>query len=107
MDRLRAKSLKLTGYLETLIRAELADDVTIFTPSDPAQRGCQLSICFTKCNDLEAVNKQLKAKGVIVDTRKPNVMRVAPAPLYNSFEDVWRFVHLLKETLRGLDVKKQ
>jgi len=106
MDRLRAKSLKLTGYLETLLLTELSDDVTIFTPSDPAQRGCQLSICFTKFSDIEAINKQLKAKGVIVDTRKPNVMRVAPAPLYNSFEDVWRFVHLLKETLRGLNNKQ-
>lgn len=106
MEQLRAKSVKLTGYLETLLRSELADDVTIFTPSDPAQRGCQLSICFTKCSDVESINKRLKTKGVIVDTRKPNVMRVAPAPLYNSFEDVWRFVHLLKETLRGLDTKQ-
>ena len=102
MDRLRAKSLLLTAYLEHLLGADIGpDDVRIFTPSDPAQRGCQLSVTFLR-HDVEAVNKALLAAGVICDVRKPDVMRVAPAPLYNSFTDVFRFVQLLKAALCAL-----
>ena len=72
----------------------------IFTPSNPEERGCQLSISFR--HDVEVVNKHLAAEGVICDVRKPDVMRVAPAPLYNSFTDVYRFVHILKDILEKM-----
>lgn len=72
------------------------------TPS-PAERGCQLSLRFVHVDQVEKVNSLLKEKGIICDVRKPNIMRVAPAPLYNSFSDVFKFVTTLKEIL-GLDL---
>ena len=99
MSALRAKSLLLTGLLEHLLLTEVPEgEVTIFTPSDPAQRGCQLSLSFRQ--DLDAVFSKLQAAGVVCDVRKPNVMRVAPAPLYNSAQDVFDFVQLLKGALK-------
>jgi kynureninase len=100
MEKLRAKSLLLTAYLEHLIIGELGGKVKIFTPANPEERGCQLSLSFQ--HDVEIVNKSLAAAGVICDVRKPDVMRVAPAPLYNSFGDVYRFVHILKGILDKL-----
>jgi len=98
MSRLRAKSLLLTGLLEHLLLSEIPNgEVTIFTPSDPAQRGCQLSLTFRQ--DLDVVFKALQAAGVVCDVRKPNVMRVAPCPLYNSARDVFDFVNILKNAL--------
>ncbi|MBL7964480.1 MAG: kynureninase [Flavobacteriales bacterium] len=89
---LRAKSEQLTGYLEFVI-GEVAKEsgakLEIITPADPAQRGCQLSIvAHGKGKDLFHA---ISAKGVVADWREPNVIRVAPVPLYNSFEDVYRF----------------
>ena len=99
MPRLRAKSLQLTRLLELLLAAETPPgEVSVFTPSDPEQRGCQLSLSF-RTADLDGVFAALQAGGVICDVRKPNVMRVAPAPLYNSASDVWHFVQLLKQAL--------
>ena len=100
MDRLRAKSKKMTGYLEALLQSHLAEEVDIFTPSDPERRGAQLSLSF-KCN-LDSVFAAMQARGFICDVRKPNVMRVAPAPMYNTFSDVFNFVRSLKEVL-GLE----
>lgn len=98
MEVLRARSEVLTGYLEHLLLTEIpAGEVTIFTPREPAQRGCQLSLSFRQ--DLDAVFSQLQAAGIVCDVRKPNVMRVAPAPLYNSAEDVRQFVAALKTAL--------
>ena len=96
-DTIRAKSRKLTGYLEFLID-ELKDDrINIITPRNPEERGCQLSI------QVKSANKELHTKltdaGVISDWREPDVIRVAPAPLYNSFEDVFEFVDRLKKVL--------
>jgi kynureninase len=100
MDRLRRKSVLLTSYLEFLLHTVIGHDrIEIFTPSDPEQRGCQLSISFLKGVESETVNKLLLASGVICDVRKPNVMRVAPAPLYNSFGDVYTFIQILKKSL--------
>ena len=102
MDALRQKSILLTSYLEFLINTEIGhENVTIFTPTDPAQRGCQLSLTFLR-HDVEAVNQALLRVGVICDVRKPDVMRVAPAPLYNSFTDVYRFIQFLRDTLCAL-----
>ncbi|HMT08740.1 MAG TPA: kynureninase [Pyrinomonadaceae bacterium] len=93
MPALRAKSLKLTAYLES--RLKDIGGIQIITPTDPAQRGCQLSIRVGG----KGLHDRLSARGVFVDWREPDVIRVAPVPLYNSFEDVHRFAIILKECL--------
>ncbi|MER2997302.1 kynureninase [Pontibacter populi] len=99
MENLRAKSEKLTGYLEYLINdVHVGKDVLeMITPTDPKARGSQISI-LVKQNARELFNKLMEA-GIIVDYREPNVIRVAPTPLYNSFEEVYRFSEILHKTL--------
>ncbi len=98
MSNLRAKSEKLTGYLEYLL-SEIADErISAITPSDPKQRGCQLSI-RVKNADKHLFNK-ITERGVFADWREPDVIRVAPAPLYNTFSDVHRFSQILSTSLR-------
>jgi kynureninase len=101
IEALREKSLKLTGYLEFLLN-DLAEELKfeIITPRDPARRGCQLSILAENGQELF---RHLAANAVIADWRAPEVnsgkagvIRVAPVPLYNSFEDVWQFVQILR-----------
>jgi kynureninase len=95
MEALREKSVKLTGYLESLV-SEIDDTrVSVITPTDPEQRGCQLSI---RVGD-KAIHERIIARGVIADWREPDAIRIAPVPLYNSFEDVYRFSQLLAECL--------
>jgi kynureninase len=95
MENLRAKSEMLTSYLEFLINDSNLENINILTPSKIEERGCQLSLQIRdKTKDL--YNK-LTENGVIADWREPDVIRVAPVPLYNSFEDVWQFVNVLKE----------
>jgi len=65
---------------------------------DVLQRGCQLSVKFSV--EVQRVHEKLSEKGVIVDVRKPDVIRIAPAPLYNSFSDVHQFVTLLEQAMR-------
>ena len=97
MPALRAKSEKLTEYLEFLID-EIGDDrISIVTPRDPAQRGCQLSIRVNNAD--RALHERLIARSVYADWREPDVIRVAPVPLYNSFVDVYRFTQILRECL--------
>ena len=87
---LRAKSEKLTGYLDYLIQ-QLGLPKTkleIITPADPAQRGCQLSLLVHE--RARELFDYLAARGIVADWREPNVIRLAPVPLYNSFEDVRR-----------------
>jgi len=91
MDALRQKSEKLTAWLESLIKAKVSDKVRIITPSDPDQRGCQLSL---QVSDKKLFHT-ITAKGIIADWREPDVIRVAPVPLYNSFTEVWKFVDIL------------
>ena len=96
MKNLRKKSELLTGYLEWLLRSQLANtkgQLSIITPSTPSERGCQLSL-QTKKNGKKIFDKLTKM-GVVADWREPDVIRVAPVPLYNSFEDVWHFAQLL------------
>lgn len=95
MDRLRAKSRKLTGFLEFLLQElnQQGHSYKIITPTDPDQRGCQLSI-LTGANG-KALFDYISAHGVICDWREPNVIRLAPVPMYNSFEDVWDLAELL------------
>lgn len=92
MDALRTKSLALTGLLEELLQIQ-PGKFHIITPADPAQRGCQLSI-LTGAGGRQLFDR-LTASGVIADWREPNVIRVAPVPMYNSFEDVYRFAELM------------
>jgi kynureninase len=100
MAPLRAKSVNLTGFLEELLKTECGDHIQIITPGDPSQRGCQLSLSIRSDRlSGQEVFRQLEAGGVACDWREPNVIRVAPVPLYNSFEDVYRFVQLLKGLL--------
>ena len=70
----------------------------IITPSDPAQRGCQLSL-LVRAGGRELF-EGLTKRGVMIDWREPNVIRMAPVPLYNSFEEVYRFGEILKEIVR-------
>ena len=101
MTRLRAKSLRLTDYLDYLLQVELADSVEIFTPAEAQRRGCQLSLSLSAGREhgREAFDR-ISAAGVIADWREPDVIRVAPVPLYNSFGDVWSFVQILKNALQ-------
>lgn len=97
MENLRKKSEWLTGYLEYLIREIEGDLVSIITPADAAQRGCQLSLRFKKNG--KAYFEKLIKNGVICDWREPDVIRLAPVPLYNSFHDVYSFAQILKHKL--------
>jgi len=97
MAALATKSRRLTSYLESLL-SEIDDErISIVTPSDPAQRGCQLSIRVAGGD--RGLHERLTAKGVFADWREPDVIRVAPVPLYNSFSDVSRFVDILRAEL--------
>lgn len=113
IDRLRNKSLLLTRYLELLLQSELGDAVEVFTPVDPTQRGAQLSVSFKCCKpapgsteppavNIDAVLAGLNKAGVMCDARRPDVIRIAPAPLYNSFRDVFDVVLALKSVLASL-----
>ena len=93
MKALRQKSEMLTGYLEFMINEKNNGTIEIITPKDINQRGCQLSL-RTKKNGRETHNR-LNDSGVICDWREPDVIRVAPVPLYNTFEDVFMFVGIL------------
>lgn len=97
MQVLREKSIQLTGYLEYLINELNNPDIEIITPKDPNQRGCQLSIRVK--NTDKTLHKKLTEKHVITDWREPDVIRCAPVPFYNSFEDVYRMVEILKTLL--------
>ena len=93
MPALRAKSEQLTGYLEQLIRTQLGGVLQIVTPADPAQRGCQLSLRVVGGRERgRALFETLAADGIIGDWREPDVIRISPAPLYNTHADVLRFV---------------
>jgi kynureninase len=101
MDALRQRSLRLTGYLEARLLSYAGGEApyTIITPSNPAERGAQLSVLL-KPELLDNVLHYLEENGVVVDERKPDVLRVAPAPLYNSFLDVHRFIVIFHEACR-------
>ncbi len=105
---LREKSVPLTGFLEAQLRgmnarlgkdASGAEPVSIITPADPARRGCQLSLVIRGTSaSIKARLAAMRQAGVVCDFREPNVVRVAPVPLYNSFHDAWRFAHELEAT---------
>lgn len=97
MDKLKEKSIKLTGYLEFLLDLVDTDRIEIITPRNINQRGCQLSLRVRNAN--KNLFDEITKNGVIADWREPDVIRIAPVPLYNSFEDVYRFVEILKSCL--------
>ncbi|MFN7136047.1 MAG: kynureninase, partial [Thermomonas sp.] len=98
MPALRAKSERLTGYLEQLIDTGLGDVLQVLTPRDPAQRGCQLSLRVRGGRDRgRALFEFLAARGVLGDWREPDVIRVSPVPLYTRFADVLRFARTVRE----------
>ena len=97
MQNLRDKSEGLTGYLEHLIESIHSDSIEIITPKDPDQRGCQLSLRIK--NNGKSLFRELTDRNVICDWREPDVIRVAPVPLYNTFDDVWKFSEILKDIL--------
>jgi len=90
MDRLRAKSVALTGYMEFLLRQGSSNKFSIVTPREENRRGAQLSLRLRHHG--RAFCEKLAADGIIGDWREPDTFRVAAVPLYNSFEDVYRFV---------------
>lgn len=97
LPALRAKSRSLTGYLEALIDARLAGILDILTPRDPARRGCQLSLRVRGGRERgRALFEHLAAHGVLGDWREPDVIRISPAPLYNTHADVLRFVRTVE-----------
>ncbi|XP_033640545.1 kynureninase-like [Asterias rubens] len=124
MAALRKKSVLLTGYLEYLIKLHFSrpkpsetpdengkatDDgdqiyIDIITPSNVAERGCQLSLLFN--TNVDEILTQLMKRGTLCDERKPNVIRIAPTPLYSKFEDVWRFVQVLREIVKCMRLQK-
>lgn len=110
MTPLREKSLALTAFAEKLVREinhELKDPssedlIHIITPSDPEDRGCQLSLVIPEIG--KSVFEFLSQQGVVADWREPDVIRIAPVPLYNTFEEVWRFGEILRKGI--LSVKR-
>lgn len=100
MDALRQRSLKLTAYLEArLLKYDGEPPYKIITPANPAERGAQLSVLLNP-GLLDKVQHYIEERGVVVDERKPDVLRVAPAPLYNSFHDIHRFITVFHEACR-------
>jgi len=90
LGRLRAKSVSLTGYMEFLLDRHSSPKFSVITPREPEKRGAQLSIRLRGAG--RELCDQLAAQGVTGDWREPDIFRVAPVPLYNSYQDVYRFV---------------
>ncbi|KAL3474852.1 pyridoxal phosphate-dependent transferase [Aspergillus californicus] len=104
MAEIREKSLKLTGYLEHLLLKYPLDrqsekPFNIITPSNPSERGAQLSVRLAP-GLLDQILESLEEHAVVIDERKPDVIRVAPAPLYNTYEEVWQFCQIFLEACR-------
>lgn len=97
MDVLAAASREITGRLETLIDAIGDERIEVITPRNPAERGCQLSIRVRDAD--RSLHRSLNDGGVYADWREPDVIRVAPVPLYNTVDDVERFASILKQCL--------
>jgi kynureninase len=102
MAALREKSEQLTGFLEELIEARVLDTLEIITPAEPERRGCQLSLRVAGGRERgRELFDYLASVGVLGDWREPDVIRISPVPLYNSFKDVYRFVEEV-ELWRGV-----
>lgn len=91
MQKLREKSERLTLFLELMLKLRLSEKVSIMTPTNVEARGCQISLRVKK-GGVRELQKSLLERGVVCDVREPDILRVAPVPLYNSFTDVFTFV---------------
>lgn len=110
MSEIRAKSIRMTNFLVQLLQQDIPNDSSmnrerpyeIITPSNPSERGAQLSVRL-RPGRLEGVLKVLEDNGVVVDERKPDVIRIAPAPLYNTFTEVWKFVQIFRSACQQVE----
>ena len=102
MNRLIEKSRLLTAYLEYLVKTLNNKSIKIISPSNPNERGCQLSIQVINAD--KKLHTALQNQGIVADWREPDVIRCAPVPLYNSFEDVYKMVELLNKILTDYDI---
>ncbi|KAL9613680.1 MAG: hypothetical protein Q9167_001809 [Letrouitia subvulpina] len=110
MSEIRAKSVRMTNFLVQLLQQDISNDDSmnkerpyeIITPSNPSERGAQLSVRL-RPGRLEGVLKVLEDNGVVVDERKPDVIRIAPAPLYNTFIEVWEFVQIFRSACQQVE----
>ena len=101
MTPLREKSEKQIQYLDFLLEENLSAEIEVITPKDLQERGCQFSLrVIAQGKEGQAVFHELEESGVSCDWRYPDVIRIAPVPLYNSFTDIFRFVEILKRILR-------
>ena len=102
LPALRERSIALTGWLEALLETRLGDRIEILTPRDPEARGAQLSVRLRGTQGGgRALFDRMLARGLTCDWREPDVIRLAPAPLYNSYEDCWQAVALIESELGG------
>ena len=102
LPALRERSIALTGWLETLLETRLGDRIEILTPRDPEARGAQLSVRLRGTEGGgRALFDRMLARGLTCDWREPDVIRLAPAPLYNSYEDCWQAAALIESRTQG------
>jgi kynureninase len=100
MQALRDKAIALTGFLEQGLLALVGEHIEIITPDDPHKRGCQLSVRMLAGKDSgHQLYQSLYDRGHICDWRNPDIMRIAPVPLYNSFSDVHRLLDCMQDLL--------
>jgi kynureninase len=104
MRPLFKKSALLTGYLEFLLSEMNSDQFILISPVDPSERGCQLSILMNRNG--KSVFNSLTKNGVIADWREPDVIRIAPVPLYNTFEEVYRFAAIFGKALTAKKIRR-
>ncbi|MHA2105759.1 MAG: kynureninase [Candidatus Hodarchaeales archaeon] len=103
IGRLREKSLNLTNYFEYLLKENLNEKITIITPNNTEERGCQLSVVVK--HNPKKIHKQLHPNGIICDWREPDIIRCAPVPLYNSYADIYDFVQILQQLIEKIQDK--
>ena len=104
MTRLRSKSMQMTAYLLKGINSQLGDRLEIISPAEPQRRGCQLSIRVRAGHEKgRQLFRYLEQNGVLTDWREPDVIRVAPAPLYNRFEDCFQLLSHMSDWSESID----
>ena len=98
-DRLRKKSVKQSNFLMELLDEIPDDQVSYITPKLTAEKGCQVSIRVKNAN--KSLFDRLSARNLVADWREPDVIRIAPTPLYNTFEEIYQFIELLKSEINA------
>ena len=100
MERIRDKSLRITSYLEWLLDELAGPRAQFLTPRDPDSRGAQLSL---RVRDARGLQEALAGDGMDTDVREPDILRLAPAPLFNTYHEVWRAAKLVARRLTDGD----